>query len=68
MVNKSQEVGMKKIILLLLTLCCLISACGKAEAQVPASTSAAPTMQAASAKANGPTLPLIKAGAVVPDV
>lgn len=68
MVNESQEVGMKKFILLLLTLCCLISACGKAEAQVPASTSAAPTMQAASAKANGPTLPLIKAGAVVPDV
>ena len=59
---------MKKIILLLLVLCCLISACSHAEAQAPASTSAAPVMRAASASANGPALPLIKASAVVPEI
>lgn len=59
---------MKKIILLLLALCCLISACGKAEAQAPASASAAPAVRAASVSANGPALPLIKAIAVVPEV
>ena len=68
MVNESLQVGMKRIILLLLVLCCLISACGKAEAQAPASASAAPAVRAASVSANGPTLPLIKAGVVVPDV
>ena len=68
MVNESQEVGMKRIILLLLVLCCLISACGKAEAQAPASASAAPAVRAASVSANGPALPLIKASAVIPEV
>ena len=59
---------MKKIILLLLVLCCLISACDKAEAQIPASTSAAPAIRAASVSANVPALPLIKASAVVSEV
>ena len=59
---------MKRIILLLLVLCCLISACGKAEAQAPASASAVPAVRAASVSANGPALPLIKASAVVPEI
>lgn len=59
---------MKRLILLLLVLCCLISACGKAEAQAPASASAAPAVRAASVSANGPALPLIKASAVIPEV
>ena len=56
---------MKKIILLLLALCFLISACGTAEAQMPASTAVA---TAASANAGGPALPLIKASTVIPEL
>lgn len=59
---------MKKIILLLLVLCCLISACGNAEAQAPDSTSTAPAVQVTPASTNGPAFPLVKASAVVPEL
>lgn len=67
MVNKSQEAGMKKNILLLLVLCCLISACDQAEPEsadpVPVSTSKAlPVITGA------PVLPLLKAGTVIPEL
>ena len=68
MVNESQEVGMKKIILLLLVLCCLVSACGNAEALAPDSTSTAPAVQVTPASTNGPAFPLVKASAVVPEL
>lgn len=56
---------MKKSILFLLLLCCLISACGQAEP--PAATGiAAPSP--ASASIDGLSLPLLKAGAVIPEL
>lgn len=56
---------MKRILLLLLIGCCLISACGKAEAVAPTRASlaaAAPTGAAA------PVLPLVKASTVIPEL
>lgn len=50
---------MKKIILLLLVLCCLVSACGKAEAQVAVNT--APL----AAPASTPAFPILKASTVL---
>lgn len=56
---------MKRILLLLLIGCCLISACGKTEVPAPTGTSlaaAAPTGTAA------PVLPLVKASTVIPEL
>lgn len=56
---------MKRILLLLMIVCCLISACGKAEAPGPTRASlaaAAPTGAAA------PVFPLVKASAVIPEL
>lgn len=56
---------MKKIILFILVLCCLMSACSQAEP--PAATdTAAPSL--ASASTGGLPLPLVKASAVIPEL
>ena len=56
---------MKRIFLLLLVICCLISACGQAE--LPESTgTAAPSLT--SIGSGGPSLPLVKASAVIPEL
>ena len=56
---------MKKVILFILVLCCLISACGQAEP--PAATgTAAPSLAAAST--GGLPLPLVKASTVIPEL
>ncbi|MGN0981332.1 MAG: hypothetical protein ACI4O0_00425 [Candidatus Limivicinus sp.] len=56
---------MKKIILFILVLCCLISACGQAEPPAPTSA-AAPSPSAAGT--GGLPLPLVKAGAVISEL
>ena len=66
---------MKKIVLLFLVLCCLIGACGTADAPEPTGTAMTSTVSANTASANtasasttAPAFPLLKASAVLPEL
>lgn len=56
---------MKRILLLLLIGCCLISACGKTEAVAP---TGAPLAAATPTGAAAPVLPLVKASTMIPEL